>query len=126
MSKIDEIARQFSDAVQGAFMRVYGTPRDIEYLKSIRPSWSEEGIAIGWHDPDPGVVLVLTEYGWVGDPYRHKDDHKMWEEAMELLKKAGWDNVSFESINAAVHIVYWRPPDRWQTILNKRIRERVK
>jgi len=122
MSKIDDIANHFSDAVRSAFIQVYGPPSRQEDLRSIRPSWSDDGVAQGWHDPDPGVVIVGTEYGWVQDPWSESGhDHKLWEKAMEIMKRAGWDNVAFESINAAVHIVYWMPPDAWQKILWKRL-----
>lgn len=127
MSKINDIALQFSDAVRDAFAKVYGPPRKPEYRKAVCPTWSEEGIAVGWHDPDPGVALIFSEYGWIEDPWSEGGhDHKLWEQAMEILKKSGWDNVSFESINAAVHIVYWMPPDHWRTILNKRLLDRMK
>ena len=126
MSKIDDIANQFGTAVADAFIRVYGPPSRLEHLRSIRPTWSEVGVKQGWHDPDPGVVLVGTEYGWIQDPWSEGGhDHKLWEQAMEILKKNGWDQVNFESINAAVHIVYWMPPTEWQKILWKRINDRM-
>lgn len=124
MSKIDEIAKQFSDAVRDAFIRVYGDPLDPNSLNTFRPSWSEKGIKTGWHEPDPGVVLVFTEYGWVPDPYRSPEDRKLWEAAMDLLQKAGWDRVRFESINPGVQIIYWTPPAEWQKILNQQAKNR--
>lgn len=123
MSKIDDIAKQFEDAVRDAFIQVYGMPRNPDALRSIRSTWSDAGVKQGWHDPDPGVVLIGTEYSWVQDPWSPYDDHGRWEQAMALLRAAGWDDVNFESINAAVHYVYWTPPDEWQTIINKRIRD---
>src|SRR5260370_284728 len=125
MSKIDDIAKQFSDAVRNAFIRVYGSPSRKEDLESIRPSWSDDGVKQGWHDPDPGVVIVGTEYGWIQDPWSGSKNYERWEEVMEVLKRAGWDRVSFESINAAVHIVYWLPPQPWTSILNKRMFNRM-
>lgn len=126
MSKIDDIAKEFAEAVRDAFIQVYGPPAREEYLESVRPTWSEVGVKQGWHDPDPGVVLVGTEYGWISDPWSYEDRHahRRWEQAMKLLRAAGWDDVNFESINAAVHYVYWMPPSAWQTIINKRIRDR--
>lgn len=127
VSKIDNIAKQFADAVREAFIRVYGLPARNDYLRSVQSSWSEEGIRQGWHDPDPGVVIIGTEYGWIPDPWSTvRNEHDNWERAMDLLKKAGWDDVNFESINAAVHIVYWMPPSNWRTILNQRLRERMR
>lgn len=121
MSKIDEIAKQFEDAVRKAFSRVYGPPQDQDRAASIRTSWSEESVKQGWHDPDPGVVIIGTEYGWVQDPWSFDaNEHQNWEKAMDLLRKAGWDDVNFESINPAVHYVYWMPPSDWRSILDKR------
>lgn len=126
MSKIDEIALKFSDAVRDAFAKVYGPPRDPEYRKAVCPTWSENGIRVGWHDPDPGVVLIFSEYGWIADPYSHEgEERKAWEQVMGLMQEAGWDKTDFESINPAVHIVYWTPPDRWRDILNKRGPDRM-
>lgn len=126
MSKIDQIANQFADAVRDAFISVYGMPSNKDALRSVRPSWSDDGVAQGWHDPDPGVVIIGTEYGWIEDPWSTvRDEHKNWEKAMRVLKHNGWDQVNFESINAAVHIVYWMPPKAWQDILNKRLREKM-
>jgi hypothetical protein len=123
MSKIDDIAKQFEDAVRDAFVQVYGMPGNPDTLLSIWPTWSDEGVGQGWHDPDPGVVLISTEYGWISDPWSYEDRHahRRWEQTMDVLRAAGWDNVNFESINAGVHYVYWMPPDAWQKILNKRV-----
>lgn len=120
MDKIEAIATQFADAVRDAFIKVYGEPRNKENLRAIRPTWSDHGVGVGWHDPDPGVVFVFSEYAWVPDPWSSGEDHALWEKAMEELKKAGWNRTAFESINSAVHIVYWLPRDEWQTILNRR------
>ncbi len=71
-------------------------------------------------------TIIGTEYGWIEDPWSTvRDEHKNWEKAMDLLRKDGWDNVNFESINAGVHYVYWMPPERWQKILWKRINDRM-
>jgi hypothetical protein len=126
MSKVDDIAKQFEDAVRKAFSRVYGPPRDQDVSQSVRSSWSDASVKQGWHDPDPGVVIIGTEYGWIADPWSYdRNEHKNWEKAMDHLRKAGWDDVNFESINSAVHYVYWMPPQDWQSILNKRIRDRM-
>lgn len=126
MSKIDDIAKQFEDAVRKAFIRIYGQPRDQDTSESVRSSWSDVSVNQGWHDPDPGVVIIGTEYGWIADPWSTvRNEHKNWEKAMEYLRKDGWDNVNFESINAAVHYVYWMPPSEWQKILWKRINDRM-
>lgn len=126
MSKIDDIANQFADAVRDAFAQVYGKPRRPEYSQAVAPTWSEHGVAVGWHDPDPGVVLIFSEYRWIEDPWSLEfNEQPNWEKAMSILREKGWDNVAYESINSAVHIVYWLPPDKWQTILNKRSRDRM-
>lgn len=126
MSKVDEIALEFSGAVRDAFTKVYGPPRSSEDPSSIYPSWSEQGIRIGWHDPDPAVVVVGTERGWVQDPWASKEDHDKWDAVLELLRDAGWGEVGWDSLNAAVHIVFWLPPNEWRSILAKRIIERSK
>jgi len=126
MSKIDEIADQFTAAVRTAFSEVYESPADLNKLHSVLPTWSDRGVRLGWHDPDPGVVLVLTEFAWIRDPWSSTEDHQKWEIAMALLRNRGWNNVAFESINSAVHIVYWFPPDPWQSTLMKRLMEKRK
>ena len=122
MTKIEEFAQAFTAAVQNAFVKAYGKPSRKEDIDSIRPSWSLVSVRQGWVDPDPRVVVVGTEYAWVQDPYNSQRDMKLWEKAMELL--APWGNVHFESINAAIHIVYIDVPTEWSAILTKRAMER--
>jgi hypothetical protein len=124
MSRVDEIAKEFSDAVRDAFVRVYGSPSNKEDFRSIYPSWSEDGIRTGWHDPDPRVVMVGTERAWVQDPWNSTEDHNNWDAVLEILRKAGWGNVGWDSINPAVHIVFWQLPAEWERILMKRAMER--
>lgn len=124
MTKIEEFAQAFTAAVQDAFVKVYGPPSREQDLRSVRPSWSIDGVKQGWHDPDPRVVVVGTEYSWIRDPYLTKLDHESWDKVMDILAKEGWGNVSFESINAAVHIVYINVPKEWNAILIKRALER--
>lgn len=126
MSKIDDFAKEFEAAVRKAFSRVYGKPRDLVTSESIRTSWSDVSVAQGWQNPDPRVVVIGTEYGWISDPWSSvRNEHKLWEKAMQYLREDGWDDVNFESINAAVHTVYILPPDRWQKILMKRTMDRM-
>ncbi len=124
MDKIEAIATQFADAVRSAFTEVYGEPRDPEYKQAVWPTWSDHGIDVGWHDPDPGVVLIFSEYMWILDPWTSSEDHKLWEKAMKILEDKGWNRTAFESINAGVHIVYWLPRREWQTILMKRVMDK--
>ena len=124
MTKIEEFAQAFTAAVQDAFVRLYGPPPKEEDLQSIRPSWADDSVKQGWHDPDPRVVVVGTEYGWVQDPYRSTEDNKKWDEMEKILEKEGWGRVNWESINPAVHIVYIELPNEWHSILMKRAMER--
>jgi len=124
MTKIEEFSQAFTAAVQDAFVKVYGPPSREEHLQSIRPSWSEVSIKQGWHDPDPRVVVVGTEHGWVQDPYSSTSDHSKWEKAMKILEKEGWEDVHWESINPAVHTVYIDLPQPWHAVLTKRAMER--
>lgn len=124
MSKIEEFAQAFTAAVQDAFVQLYGPPAKEEYLQSVRPSWSEKSVKQGWHDPDPRVVVVGTEYGWIHDPYLSKADHDKWEKLEKILEEEGWGDVRWESINAAIHIVYIDVPREWNAILMKRAMER--
>jgi hypothetical protein len=124
MTKIEEFAQAFTAAVQDAFVKVYGPPAKEEHLSSVRPSWGLDSVKQGWHDPDPRVVVVGTEYGWVDDPYRSAADNRKWEKVQKILTDEGWGNVHWESINPAVHIVYIDLPQEWNAILTKRAMER--
>lgn len=124
MTKIEKFASDFAAAVQVAFVKVYGPPAKKEHLESVRPSWSLVSVEQGWTKPDPRVVVVGTEVGWVSDPYYSSDDHGRWERVSDILTKQGWGNVHFESINPAVHIVYIDFPSEWNSILMKQAMER--
>jgi hypothetical protein len=127
MSKIDDFAKQFEDAVRAAFVQAYGRPSNPDALRSIRSTWSEESVKQGWKDPDPRVVLIGSEYGWVRDPWSTDDEdnqQKAWAMAMEILKEDGWGDVAWESINAGVHYVYIMLPKEWDQILFKRAQDR--
>lgn len=109
----EEAAKLFESSVQQAFTRVYGFPPDVSTIgKSIRTSFSEQERKLGWTKPDPAVVVVGTEYAWVRDMMSSSQDWKNWEKVAEILKAMGWPNAWFDSINAGVHVVYWRP-DSW-------------
>lgn len=112
-----ESARLFEESAQEAFARVFGFPKDLSVVgKVIRSSYLEEGKKTGWTKADPNVALVFTEYGWVPDPWsssQTRDEQDVeWTQATDLLKKMGWPNASWDSINPAVQYVYWRP-DSW-------------
>lgn len=125
-TKGDEIAEAFAEDVRKAFSQVYGRPSRKDTLESILPTWSDRGVSLGWHDPDPRVVLVLTEYAWVQEPYSSPEDHELWEKVTQILSEKGWGHVGFESINPAVQIVFWMMPDRWWKILTDRAIEKSK
>ena len=128
MSKIDDFAKEFADAVRDAFVDVYGRAPNAEaFEKSVVPTWSDKGVAVGWQDnPDPRVALVFTERGWIRDPWTSSQDHRNWEKAAEILMKADWGNVRFDSINPAVHIVFIDIPDPWIKTLMERAMEKGK
>lgn len=113
MTKAEEFAENFESAVRDAFVGAYGPPPDKDALQSIRTSWSKDEIARGWHNPDPRVVVVGTEYAWVRDPHSGRGNYELWERVVKDLTGAGWGNVGFESINAAVHIVFIDVPRGW-------------
>lgn len=124
MNKIEGFSKAFTAAVQDAFVEVYGSPPREQDLQTVRPTWSEVGLRQGWHDPDPRVVLVGTESSWIQDPYRSNSDHAKWEKVMKILQKEGWGDVRWDSINAAVHIVFIDLPQEWSAVLTKRALER--
>jgi hypothetical protein len=102
----NEAALKFEAAVRDAFMHVYGVPEDPRTVpKSIRSSFLPEGNRLEWTEPNPGVVLVLTEYGWVQDPWASGQEYKLWERVMELLLEQGWGRAWWDSINPAVQVV---------------------
>lgn len=106
----EEIARLFEESVQEAFTRVYGFPKDISTIgKAIKSSFLEPGKKLGWTKPDPNVVLVLTEYAWVPDPFSSKENYEKWDQVALLLRAIGWPNAWTDSINSAVQVAYWRP-----------------
>jgi hypothetical protein len=113
----EESSQLFESSVQQAMTRVFGFPTDVSVIgKSINSSFLPEGRKGGWTKPDPGVVLVFTEYGWVPDPWsgnQERDEYDVeWTQAANLLKQMGWPNASWDSINSGVQIMYWRP-DSW-------------
>lgn len=102
-------ARDFEAAVRKAFLKVYGKPSDPEYVqRAIRSSYLEPGKKLGWTEAHPDAALVLTEFGWIEDPYSSTEDHHKWDQVKEVLKKEGWD-ASWDSINPAVQMVYVIP-----------------
>lgn len=125
MTKIEEFAQAFTAAVQDAFVKVYGPPAKEEHLSSVRPSWGLDSVKQAWvKQPDPRVVVVGTEYGWIDDPYRSSADNKKWDKVSKILTSEGWGDVHWESINPAVHIVYIDVPPEWGSIMIKQATER--
>ncbi len=106
----EHAAAEFENAVRMAFFQVYGPPRDPGIVeRAIRSSFLPEGRKLGWTAPDKDVVVVLTEFTWVQDPYRTEEDFENWNKVVELLESRGWTRAGWDSINAAVHMVFWRP-----------------
>lgn len=106
----EEAAELFEESVQDAFTKVYGFPQDLSVIgHSILSSFSREGKKLGWTEPSPNVVLVLTEYAWIPDIYRSKEDFENWIQVGEMLRSMGWPNAGTDSINPAVQVVYWSP-----------------
>jgi hypothetical protein len=109
-SPLPRQAWDFEAAVRQAFVDVYGPPADLGVVeKSIRSSFLPEGKKLGWTEPRENVVLVLTEYAWVQEPYSSKYDHELWDKVETLLQAQGWSRASWDSVNAGVQVVYWRP-----------------
>lgn len=104
-----EATKEFEAAVRKAFAKVYGKPQHSEYLeRTILSSFYGRGEELGWTTPDPKVVLVLTEFSWVRDPFTSKSDMQKWERVIKILKSEGY-NAGFDSINGGVQVVFIRP-----------------
>jgi hypothetical protein len=100
-------AEVWENAVRQAFVDVYGAPKDLGVVeRTIRSSDLPEGRKLGWTKADPDVVLVMTESAWVQEPYSSKQDHDNWDRVIELLKSRGWTSAGWDSINAAVQVVF--------------------
>jgi hypothetical protein len=109
----EELAEDFEHAVRRAFVDVYGDPKDLTVVEdSIRSSYLESARRQGWTEPKPNVVIVGSESSWVHDMFYSSEDMKRWEQVAELLQQRGWPGAWFDSINAGVHVVYWRPEER--------------
>ena len=106
----EAIAEEFEPAVRRAFIDVYGDPDDEGVVEhSIRSSYFEPGKKLGWTEPEAHVVLVGTEYAWVRDMFEDPSEMERWENVAKLLRKRGWTDAGFDSLNAGVHVVYWSP-----------------
>lgn len=102
-------ATSLEASVRKAFLKIYGKPSDPEYVqRAIRSSYLEAGKKLGWTEAHPDVVLVLTEFGWIEEPYSSTEDRYKWDQVKEVLKKEGWD-ASWDSINPAVQMIYLIP-----------------
>lgn len=101
-------AEKFEHAVRQAFVNVYGAPEQLGVVeRSILSSYLPPGKRLGWTKADPAVVLVLTEFAWVYEPYSSEDDHAKWDKVAKLLESQGWKDVSWDSVNAAVQVVFY-------------------
>jgi hypothetical protein len=106
MDDANKFAEDFTEAVRKAFVKVYGRSKDVDKVqRSILASYSERGEKLRWVPPDPDVVLVLTEFAWVQEPYSSDQDMRAWGKVIAELKRAGWP-AAWDSINAAVQIVF--------------------
>lgn len=104
----DELAQEFELAVRRAFVEVYGAPKDLEKVeRSILSSYSPKGRRLGWTDPDPKVVLVLTEFAWVEEPFRDDESVEKWGQVLSLLRSRGWHDSHWDSINMGVQMVFY-------------------
>jgi len=104
----EQQAEAFTTAVRQAFVDVYGPPDKLGVVEeSIRSSFLEDGKKLGWTKPDPNVVIVLTEYAWVPDPFTSKKDYEAWGKVADLLRQRGWPKAWVDSINSGVQVVYW-------------------
>jgi hypothetical protein len=52
------------------------------------------------------------------------EDHKIWDQVANLLTRDGWGYVTWDSINAAVHVMYVDIQPPWAPILMKIAKER--
>lgn len=120
MTKVDQFAKDFADAVLEAFIRIYGAPKRSEARESIWSSWSDKGIRTGWTDPSPRVAVVNTEHAWIPDPWASDEDHRHWESVAAFLTKAGWGDVHFDSINPGIQVVFIDLPPAWSQTLTRR------
>lgn len=84
--------------------------------RSIHSSYLPFARRLKWADPDPRVVLVMTEViggdvlHVVSDPFRDRRAMTMWERAMAVLRKDAWyEDAGWDSINPAVHAVHVTP-----------------
>lgn len=102
------LAARFESAVRQAFIRVYGRPVDpTTAWRSILSSFLPKGARLEWwKPPDPLVVLILTEFAWIDDPFVSKLDYSRWQKVSGILTQEGWKDAGWDSINAGVQIVY--------------------
>lgn len=108
----EEQALIFEDAVRRAFVQVYGPPyRWDDVPNVIYSSYLEAGRRTAWTEPKPNIVVVSTENPWLNEPYTSEKDNKMWGEITDLLESVGWTGAGWESINPAVHYIYWMPEE---------------
>lgn len=106
---LEVAAELFEESAREAFIRVYGLPSDLGKIEqSIKSSYLPASKKLGWTKPDPNVVLVLTEFAWVPDPFNSAEDYENWGKVSEILRAMGWSNAWSDSINAGVQVVYWR------------------
>lgn len=104
----DELAQEFELAVRRAFVEVYGVPKDLEKVeRSILSSYSPKGRELAWKDASPKLVIVITEFAWVEDPYTDKDSLEKWNDIASLLQSRGWKGANWDSINSGVHVVFF-------------------
>lgn len=100
-------AEVWEKAVRQAFVDVYGPPAKLGMVEDVvRSSDLPDGKRLGWTKADPDTALVLTEYGWVNDPYFSKEEHGKWDRVIELLKSRGWSSAGWDSINPGVQVVF--------------------
>jgi hypothetical protein len=104
-----ETAQEFEAAVRKAFIKTYGKPRHADYVeRAILSSFYGKGLKLGWTESNPEVVMILTEFAWVQDPYSHDSERAKWDKVVKLLKDQGFD-VAWDSVNSAVQVIFVKP-----------------
>ncbi len=103
----ERLAAAFESAVRQAFIKVYGRPSDPTVgWRSILSSFLSKGQRLEWTKPKPLHVLILTEFGWIRDPFLSKVDFARWQKVSGLLIQQGWEEAGWDSINPAVQVVF--------------------
>lgn len=109
----DEIAAALVHEVQRLLTTALSVARDRDnpVRDAVVSTWSERGRKLNWARPSPFTVLVMSEYGEIGgDPYHYPEVQEAFEFVVaELRKQPFIADAWWESINAAVHEIGYKP-----------------